>query len=130
MATERPQITQGFLNKLETPGDMPSGFPWVQYRVENFEEMARFLEDEIANKFGVPIRMVPIPGHQVLIQTAVIGADLQLSPGDCLIVHPDMGRPRLGVVRAKNSVAHREADGLRDHDNPEFMNPRDKEISH
>ena len=131
MAMERPKVTQGLLNRLELPSDMPD-LPWVQWRVENVEEMYRFLEDQIANKFNVQVRMVNIPGHQVLIQTAVLGADLQLSPGDCLVVHFDetRGVPRLGVVRSAKSVPFREADGLKDHDNPEFMAPKDKIISH
>lgn len=131
MAMDRPKITQGFLNRLDLPSDMPD-LPWVQWRVENVEEMYRFLEDEIANKFDVRVRMVNIPGNQILIQTAVLTADLQLSPGDCLVIHQDPVRniPRLGVIRSKNSVPHREADGLKDHDNPEFMAPKDKIISH
>lgn len=129
MAMDRPKITQRFLNRLEKPTDMPD-LPWIQWRVENVDEMYQFLEDQIANKFNVQVRMVNIPGDQVLIQTTVLNADLQLSPGDCLVIHPDAGRPRLGIVRAANSVPHREADGLKDHDNPEFMDPRAGIISH
>jgi hypothetical protein len=126
---DRPKVTQGFLNRLDRPTDMPD-LPWVQWRVENVEEVARFIEDNVVNPFGVRARFVRIPGDQLLIQTAVVNSDLQLSPGDCLILHVDRGRPRLGVVRAANSVPFREADGLKDHNNPEFMAPRDKEISH
>jgi hypothetical protein len=126
---ERPKVTQDFLNRLEKPTDMPD-LPWVQWRVENVEEMARFIEDQVVNKFNVRARFVNIPGDQLLIQTAVLNSDLQLSPGDCLVVHPDAGRPRLGIVRAANSVPFREADGLKDHNNPEFMDPKAGKISH
>lgn len=129
MAMERPRVTQGFLNRLETPSDMPD-LPYVQWRIENVEEMYRFLEDQIANKFGVRVQMRRVPGHQVVIRTEVMNSDLQLSPGDCLVIHPHNGRPRLGVVRARASVPFREADGLKDHDNPQFMDPKDKRISH
>ena len=131
MAMERPKVDQRLLNRLDLPSDMPD-LPWVQWRVENVEEMCRFLEDEIANKFNVQVRMVNIPGHQVLIQTAVLTADLQLSPGGCLVIHFDEARqvPRLGVIRSRNSVPFREADGLKDHENPEFMATKDKIISH
>lgn len=131
MAMERPKVTQEFLNRLEVPSDMPD-LPWVQWRVENIEELARFVEDNIVNKFNVQARFVRIPGDQVLIQTAVLNSDLQLSPGDCLVIHFDEARgvPRLGVVRSAKSVPFREADGLKDHDNPEFMAPKDKIISH
>ena len=131
MAMERPKVTQRFLNNLEAPADMPA-LPWVQWRVENIEEVARFVEDEIVNRFNVRARFVRIPGDQLLIQTAVVNSDLQLSPGDCLVIHFDEVRqvPRLGVIRAKNSVPFREADGLKDHNNPEFMAPKDNIISH
>lgn len=129
MAMERPKVTQGFLNKLALPSDMPD-LPWVQWRVENIEEVSRFIEDEIVNKFGAMCRVTNIPGNQLLLQTLVLNSDIQLSPGDCLVIHEHMGLPRLGIVRAANSVPFREADGLKDHNNPEFMAPRDKVISH
>ena len=129
MPMDRPKVNNRFLNSLERPVDMPD-VPWIQWRVENVEEMYRFLEDEIANKFDVRVRMVNIPGHQILIQTAVLNSDLQLSPGDCLVIADYNGQPRLGVVRSAKSVPFREADGLKDHNNPEFMAPKDKIISH
>lgn len=129
MAMDRPKVTQGFLNRLKAPTDMPN-LPWVQWRVENLDEVARFIEDHVVNRFHVPCRFTNIPGHQILIQTAVLNSDLQLSPGDCLVIHEHNGRPRLGVVRARESVPFREADGLKDHDNPLFMDPKDKVISH
>ena len=108
---DRVKVTQGFLNRLDTPSDMPSDLPWIQWRVENIEEMIRFLEPYEA-------RMVPIPGDQVLIQTRFTHASIQLSPGDCLVVakRPD-GREQLGVIHAAASVVHREADGLKKHSN-------------
>lgn len=109
MATDRPEITQLWLNSLPRPKDLPD-VPWVQWRVENVEEMARFLEDFM-------VRMVPIPGDQLLIQTAFTRGDIQLSPGDCLVLWPATAeRPneQLGVIRAPESILHREADGIKD----------------
>jgi len=104
--------------------------PWVQWRVENLEEFARFIEDEIVNKFGAKVYVKNIPGDQLLLQTHMLNSDIQLSPGDCLVIHAHNGRPRLGIVRARESVVFREGDGLQDHNNVHFLNPRDKEISH
>ena len=129
MPMDRPKVTQRFLNSLPRPDDMPN-VPWVQWRVENVEEVARFIEDQVVNRFNVRARFVHIPGDQLLIQTAVLNSDLQISPGDCLVVAEYESGPRLGVVRARESVPFREADGLKDHNNPEFMHPRDKLISH
>lgn len=107
---DRIKVDQRFLNKLPVPTDMPD-LPWLQWRVENVEELARFLEPYEA-------RFVAIPGDQVLIQTRFTKGDIQLSPGDCLvIVKLEGGREQLGVVRAAASVAHREADGLKKHSN-------------
>jgi hypothetical protein len=126
---DRPKLTQGYLNRLAKPSDMPD-LPWIQWRVENIEEMARFIEEQIVNKFNAIVRCVNIPGNQLLIQTPIMNSDIQLSPGDCLVIHPHMGRPRLGIVRARNSVPFREADGLKDHSNVVFLDPKDKVISH
>jgi hypothetical protein len=107
---DRVDITQGFLNKLPEPTDMPD-LPWIQWRVENVDEFLRFLEP-------FEVRMTPIPGDQLLIQTKYTRGDIQLSPGDCLIIKRlPGGRERLGVVRAAASVAIREADGLAKHSN-------------
>lgn len=110
MATERPKITQLWLNGLPRPSDLPD-VPWVQWRVENEEEMARFLEDFM-------VRMIRIPGDQLLIQAAFSkGSDIQLSPGDVLVLWPATAESpgeQLGVVRSPASVVHREADGIKD----------------
>ncbi len=112
MATERPKVTQLWLNRLPRPSDLPD-IPWVQWRVENGEEIARFLEDFI-------VRIKPIPNDQLLIQGAFTKLDLQLSPGDCLVLWPataEHPHEQLGVIRAPESVPFREADGLKDHSN-------------
>ena len=126
---DRVKINQGYLNRIETPVDMPN-VPWVQWRVENLEEFSRFIEDNIVNALGVRVRVSRVPGDQLVLQTVVLKSDLQLSPGDCLVIHEHNGRPRLGVVRARTSVPVREADGLKDHNNPLFNAPKDKIISH
>ena len=126
---DRVKINQGYLNRIETPVDMPN-VPWVQWRVENLEEFSRFIEDNLVNALGVRVRVSRVPGDQLVLQTVVLNSDLQLSPGDCLVIHEHNGRPRLGVVRARTSVPVREADGLKDHNNPLFNAPKDKIISH
>ena len=94
---DRPdKVTQGFLNRLPRPSDMPD-VPWVQWRVENQEEMSRFLEDYM-------VRLKLIPGDQLLVQTAFTRGDIQLSPGDCLVVMEQDGRKRLAVVRVPASL--------------------------
>lgn len=107
---DRVKVTQEYLNKLPVPTDMPD-LPWLQWRVENVEEMTRFLEPFY-------VRIQPIPGDQILIQTRFTKGNIQLSPGDCLVIVPtELGGERLGVVRAAASIVHREADGLKKHKN-------------
>ena len=81
------------------PRDLPKVDAYVQWRVENQEEVARFLEDFM-------VRIKPIPGDQLLIQGAFTGMDLQVSPGDVLVLHND----QLGVVRIPESAKFRESD--------------------
>jgi hypothetical protein len=97
--------------------------PWIQWRVENMEELDRFLEE-----FVVDIRRVP--GDQVVIRTPELNSEIQLSPGDCLVMLPHQGRWRLGVVRAPASVPIREADGIKDHNNKRFLDPADKRVTY
>ena len=84
--------------------------PWIQWRVENTDEMLRFLEP-------YECRMIPIPGDQLLIQTRWTHGDIQLSPGDSLVIMEYEGRERLGVIRVPASLQTREGDGLPDHSN-------------
>lgn len=71
----------------------------MQWRVENQEEFARFLEPFM-------VRIKPIPGDQLLIQGAFTGIDIQVSPGDVLVIYDD----RLGVIRVPESAKYRESD--------------------
>lgn len=119
---DRVEINQRYLNGLPRPTDMPN-VPWIQWRVENVEELSRFLED-----YTVDIRRVP--GDQLVIRTPILNSEIQLSPGDCLVIVQEGGRERLGVVRAKNSVPIREADGLKDHSGTEFLQPNDNRVTH
>jgi len=106
---QRDKVTQAFLNRLEKPTDMPD-VPWIQWRVENVDEMTRFLED-------FEVRMVPIPGDQLLIQTRWTHGDIQLAPGDSLVIMEHEGRQRLGVVRVPATLQTMEGDNLPDHSN-------------
>ena len=74
---DRVKINQGYLNRIETPVDMPN-VPWVQWRVENLEEFSRFIEDNIVNALGVRVRVSRVPGDQLVLQTVVLNSDLQL----------------------------------------------------
>ncbi len=103
---DRPKVTQRYLNKLELPADMPP-IPYVQWRVENLEEVDRFLED-----FHVRIKL--IPGDQLLVQGHG-KMSLQLSPGDCLVLWDSDGVASLGYIRAPGSYAHREGEQLATH---------------
>jgi hypothetical protein len=112
MATEIPDVNQRWLNALPRPSDLPD-VPWVQWRVENKDEVARFLEDFM-------VRIKPIPGDQLLIQSSFTKMDIQVSPGDCIVLWPATAeRPseRLGLIRSPNSLQHREVDGIKDHSN-------------
>lgn len=90
---------RGVAAGIAAPRDLPPGCPYVQWRVENQEEVARFLEDFM-------VRIKPIPGDQLLIQGAFTGADIQVSPGDVLVMHND----QIGVVRVPESAKYRESD--------------------
>lgn len=103
---DRPdKVNQGFLNRLPRPSDMPD-VPWVQWRVENLEEVAKFLDP-------YKVRMQTVPGDQLIVQTAFTRGDIQLSPGDCLALIQHEGREQLAVVRQPASLQVREGDGFR-----------------
>ena len=90
---------RGVAASIAAPRDLPPGCAHVQWRVENQEEVARFLEDHM-------VRIKPIPGDQLLIQGAFTGADIQVSPGDVLVLHND----KIGVIRVPESAKFRESD--------------------
>lgn len=90
---------RGVAAKIPLPRDLPQVDAFVQWRVENQEEVARFLEDFM-------VRIKPIPGDQLLIQSAFTKMDLQVSPGDVLILN----NGQLGIVRIPESAKYRESD--------------------
>lgn len=92
---------------IDAPVDLPKGWRWVQWRVENIDELARFLE-------GFDVRMRPIPGDGMLVQARYTHMNLQLSPGDVLIVKPavDDSGEQLGMIHAKTAIEHRESEDL------------------
>ncbi|KPK74211.1 MAG: hypothetical protein AMJ84_00015 [Acidithiobacillales bacterium SM23_46] len=104
------KMGRGPAAKIDAPRDLPSGIPWVQWRVENEDEIARFLE-------GFEVRMRPAPGNQLLIQGRYHRWSLQLSPGDCLVLQPasaEYPRERLGLVRVPESAKFRESENPED----------------
>ena len=90
---------RGVAASIPLPRDLPKVDAYVQWRVENQEEVARFLEDFM-------VRIKPIPGDQLLIQGAITGMDLQVSPGDVIVLNGS----QLGVVRIPESEKYRESD--------------------
>lgn len=94
---------RGVAASIPLPRDLPKVDAYVQWRVENQEEVARFLEDFM-------VRVKPIPGDQLLIQGAITGMDLQVSPGDVIVLNDN----QLGVVRIPESAKYRESDNSDD----------------
>lgn len=87
---------RGVADKFEKL-DLPKGWKWVQWKVENPDELAVFLEDFV-------VRMRRAPGDLMLIQSpGDRGMNLTLYPGDCLVIRPaaDESGDQLGVVRSK-----------------------------
>lgn len=94
---------RGVAASIPLPRDLPKVDAYVQWRVENQEEVARFLEDFM-------VRVKAIPGDQLLIQGAITGMDLQVSPGDVIVLNDN----QLGVVRIPESAKYRESDNSDD----------------
>lgn len=94
---------------IAEPTDIPKGWKWVQWRVENPDELAVFLEDFV-------VRMRRAPGDHMLIQSPskgpLPGMNLQLSPGDCLVIRPaeDDSGEQLAVIHSSAAVHHRESE--------------------
>jgi hypothetical protein len=97
--------------------DLPKGVKWVQWLVENPDELAVFLEDFV-------VRMRRAPGDLMLVQApSVNGArqwSLTLYPGDCLVRLPatDDRGDQLGVIRSKLARDFAESE------TPELIIPR------
>lgn len=94
---------------IAPPTDMPA-LPWIQWKVENVEEIARFLEEW-------DVRLRAAPANNLLVQGAHTGMNLQVSPGDCLVLWPataEHPREQLGVVRVPESAKFRESENIED----------------
>ena len=90
---------RGVAASIPLPRDLPKVDGYCQWRVENQEEVARFLEPFM-------VRIKPIPGDQLLLQGAITGMDLQVSPGDIIILQGD----QLAVIQIPESKKYRESD--------------------
>jgi hypothetical protein len=103
---------RGKAARIDDNLNVPDGWRYVQWRVENADELAVFLEDFV-------VRMRRAPGDHMLIQGAGGGLSLQLSPGDCLVIRPalDDSGEQLGVIRSKLSHYFKESE------NPELILP-------
>lgn len=94
--------------------NMPKGWKWVQWLVENPDELAVFLEDHV-------VRMRRAPGDLMLVQSpGERGMNLTLYPGDVLVLAPtpDGSGERLGVVRSELAKHFAESE------TPELIIPR------
>jgi hypothetical protein len=97
---------RGKASGFDDPVDLPKGWKWVQWRVENADELAVFLEDFV-------VRMRRAPGDHMLIQSpGDRGMNLQLSPGDVLVIRPaeDESGEQLGVIHSPQAVEYRESE--------------------
>ena len=95
------------------PVELPYGWRGIQWRVENPDELAVFLEDFM-------VRMRRAPGDLMLIQSpGEKGLNLTLYPGDILVIRPalDDSGEQLGLVRSK--LAHHFANS----ETPELILP-------
>ena len=98
---------QGKAAQIDRPTDLPKGLAYVQWRVENPDEVAVFLEPFVC-------RIRRVLGDQIIVIFPG-GGNLQLSPGDCLVVLPRTKAnhsDKLGVIHAKTTPAYRETETL------------------
>ena len=99
---------QGKAAQIERLTDLPKGLKYIQWRVENIDELAVFLEPFVC-------RIRRILGDQIIVIFPG-GGNLQLSPGDCLVVQPrasELQSDKLGVIHAKTTPAYRETETLK-----------------
>lgn len=87
--------------------EIPNGWKYIQWRVENADELAIFLED-------YDVRMRRMPGDGMLVQGRLNGMNLQLMPGDCLVIRPaqDDSGEQLGVIHSAKAREFRESETL------------------
>lgn len=97
---------RGKASQLEQNIELPKGWRGVQWLVENADELAVFLEPFV-------VRMRRAPGDHMLIQSpGAHGMNLQLSPGDVLVILPatDNTGEKLGVVKSSLSDQFKESE--------------------
>lgn len=95
---------RGKASKIAKPIDLPAGIKYIQWRVENADAVAVFLEPFVC-------RMRRILGDQLVVLFPG-GGSIQLSPGDCLIISQDSDVERLGVIWAKTTPSYRNIETL------------------
>ena len=106
---------RGFASTIDRNVKVPPGWRYVQWLVENAEEMVEFLEP-------YDVRLRGIPGHGVLVQGRLTGMNLQLMPGDCLVIRPatNGNSEQLGVIYSANAKEYRESETLHLEQNPKL----------
>jgi len=100
-------VDRGKASRIDAPTDLPAGWKFIQWKVENADELVVFLEP-------YDVRMRRAPGDHMLIQGRHTGMNLQLSPGDCLVIKPatdDTGE-QLGMIHSASAIYHRESETL------------------
>lgn len=98
---------RGKASKIAMPSNLPAGLKYIQWRVENHEDLAVFLEPFVC-------RIRRVLGDQMVVIFPG-GGSLQLSPGDCLVIMPEgpEGNERLGVLHAASTLAYRNVETLK-----------------
>jgi len=93
--------------KIDAPRDLPTGCKWVQWKVENYHDVARFLED-----FVVHVRKAPPNKLLITMQGGRNIKTLEVNPGDTLVMRPEtaMSGPALGLVPAPDRDRFRESE--------------------
>ena len=95
---------RGKASQIARPSDLPDDLKFMQWRVENIDEMAAFLEPFVC-------RIRKILGDQIVVMFPG-GGSIQLSPGDCLVIVPDGDSEKLGVVYAETTPKYRNIETL------------------
>jgi hypothetical protein len=88
-------VDRGKASKFDTPVDLPEGWEWIQWQVENIDAIVQFLDAFV-------VRFRKAPGDMLLIQSPG-RLNATLYPGDCIVIRPavDDSGDQFGIVRSK-----------------------------
>ena len=94
----------GKASQIALPTDLPANLNYIQWRVENIDELAVFLEPFVC-------RIRKVLGDQIVVIFPG-GSSIQLSPGDCLVIMEENGVEMLGVIHAETTPRYRNLETL------------------